>query len=283
MTNPFRVAGPALVSFSGGRSSAYMLRRIIEAYDGVLPEDVVVAFMNTGKERPETLEFVAECGERWGVHINWLEYEPGYAEGFRKVAFQTAAREGEPFEALIRNRQFLPNPVTRFCTQELKVRVAKKFMLNRGFEHWDMVLGLRADEPRRISKMRASNAAGKERWDQVAPMAMAGTTKADVVGFWAKQPFDLRLPNIRGVTPAGNCDLCFLKGESTIMELLKEHPEWADWWIEMEALALALASSPSGATFRIDRPSYARLREFAQNQGRMFDAGDPGIECFCGE
>ena len=276
--NPYLITGPALVSFSGGRSSAYMLKHILDANASALPDDVVVAFMNTGKERPETLEFVAECGERWGVRIRWLEYT---TDGFAEINFATAARGGEPFELLIRTRQFLPNPVIRFCTQELKVRVAKKLMLSLGYKHWDMVLGLRADEPQRLAKMRAANDAAKERWEQTAPMATAGVTKSDVSAWWDQQPFHLRLPVLGGITPAGNCDLCFLKGASTLLELMKEHPEWADWWVTMERLALA--SAPSCATFRIDRPAYAKMQQFAKNQTRMFEAGDPGIECFCGD
>lgn len=51
MSEPFFVTGPALISFSGGRTSAYMLWRILEAHDGTLPDDVHVTFANTGKER----------------------------------------------------------------------------------------------------------------------------------------------------------------------------------------------------------------------------------------
>ena len=41
-----------------------MLHNILDAYDGKLPEDGIVTFSNTGKEMPETLDFVKECGER---------------------------------------------------------------------------------------------------------------------------------------------------------------------------------------------------------------------------
>jgi len=61
MRNPYRIDGPAIISFSGGRTSAYMLHQIIAAHDGLLPDDIVVCFANTGKERPETLDFVQRC------------------------------------------------------------------------------------------------------------------------------------------------------------------------------------------------------------------------------
>lgn len=62
--NPYRITGPALISFSGGRTSAFMVWNILQAHGGTLPDDVVVAFANTGKEREETLRFVHECGSR---------------------------------------------------------------------------------------------------------------------------------------------------------------------------------------------------------------------------
>ncbi len=60
--NPYLITGPALISFSGGRTSAYMLWQILAAHGGQLPDDVHICFANTGKEREETLRFVHECG-----------------------------------------------------------------------------------------------------------------------------------------------------------------------------------------------------------------------------
>ena len=43
--------------------------------------------------------------------------------------------------------------------------------------------------------------------------------------FGKNNDFDLRLPGINGKTPLGNCDLCFLKGKNTIMNIMKNYPE----------------------------------------------------------
>ena len=59
--NPYRVPRPAVVSFSGGRTSGYLLKHVLDAYGGQLPGDVSVVFANTGMERPETLDFVDTC------------------------------------------------------------------------------------------------------------------------------------------------------------------------------------------------------------------------------
>lgn len=49
MRNPCKIEGPAVISFSGGRTSGMMLRAILDAHGGTLPADVRVLFANTGK------------------------------------------------------------------------------------------------------------------------------------------------------------------------------------------------------------------------------------------
>ena len=65
---------PLCIRLSGGRSSAMMLHGLL-ARGEFLPErgDKVI-FSNTGLEANETLDFVQECGDRFGVSIHWLEY-----------------------------------------------------------------------------------------------------------------------------------------------------------------------------------------------------------------
>ena len=151
LRDPFRVTGPTCISFSGGRTSAYMLWRVLQSHGGVLPSDAVVCFANTGKEEEATLRFVRDCSERWSVPITWVEYRNDEV-GFAVVNFDTASRDGEPFEALIRKRNYLPNPVTRFCTSELKIRTMHKFLrANWRVMGWpdtdmelDQMIGIRA-------------------------------------------------------------------------------------------------------------------------------------------
>ena len=66
-----------------------------------------------------------------------------------------------------------------------------------------------------------------------------------------------------------------------MLSLIAEKPERAVWWAKMEALALA--SKPSGAVFRADRPSYAQMAAFAADQRDMFDPAEEAIACFCGD
>lgn len=280
--DPFKINDMTAISLSGGRTSAYMLWRVLQSNNG-LPDGVEVCFANTGKEMEETLQFVHDIGHHWNVPIRWIEYradEPGYA----LVDFETASRNGEPFEALIKKRQYLPNPVTRFCTVELKIRAMHRHLKTLGWKDgdgWDQMVGIRADEQRRVAKIRARPSPETTKETMIMPLADAGITKTVVGNFWRNQSFDLGLHNNNGVTMHGNCDLCFLKGRNQVFTLIKEKPSRAIWWASQESLSLS--SKPSGAVFRSDRPSYQSMHDYAINQRDMFDDDDESIACFCGD
>ena len=280
--NPYLITEPTCISFSGGRTSAYMLYQVLQAHGGTMPDDGIVCFANTGKEEEATLNFVNDCSVNWGVKIHWIEYQDHEdpVHRYKEVTYETASRKGEPFEAIIRKRQYLPNPVTRFCTSELKIRTMACFLKHSGLfddctkselenASW---IGLRYDEARRAVKI-----ADKRR----IPLFTAKVSVQDVGDFWEKQPFNLELPTYKGRTLAGNCDLCFLKPMNQVATLIAEKPERAIWWANMEALALA--SKPSGATFRKDRPNYASMVKFVADQKTIFDPDEEGIACFCGD
>lgn len=264
-----------------------MLRSILDANDG-LPEGVHVTFQNTGKEREETLEFVQACSENWGVPIKWLEWvafvPPGRSKSiFRVVDFATASRAGEPFDALTTALGYLPNPTQRLCTAYLKVKTGEAFMRSLGYDEWINVMGIRSDEPARIARLRSpgrDNSGG----DPVLPLAECGVTKRIVGDFWKRQPFDLNLQNIDGVTPEGNCDLCFLKSVNSVYSQVRREPSRAVWWAGQEIKVAEIRKDPGGASlFRSDRPSYSAMLEMAQHQADFFGYDEDIVDCMCGE
>lgn len=284
MNDPFLIIGPALISFSGGRTSAYMLWRILQAHGGTLPADVVVAFANTGKERPETLRFVHECETRWGVRVYWIEWAED-AEGFIEVGFNSADRDGETFDALINKKQALPNGTARWCTQFLKVEPLFALMRCLGYgEPGDYleVIGLRHDEGHRILKGFA--AAEKSGRRICYPLGNARITKRDVQAAWwgegrryetSVQPlgFDLKLPPLWG-----NCDLCFAMGAGIRRERIRQRPEVAEWWRAEE--------EKTGATFAMRESVADLVRDaslLAATPDLFDDFGDAECGTLCGE
>ena len=288
MRNPYHITEPGCVSFSGGRSSGYMLYQILQAHGGTLPEHIKVVFANTGKEMPETLDFVRDCGEQWGVDITWVElgkikivgtYEKGRHKGkpIRKyvtkvVSYETASRNGEPFRDLVLSRRMLPNVMARFCTAELKV--LRIHDISAGALQ---IIGIRRDEPRRAAKIHGKIDGGLE---QYCPMHVAGATKAGVGDFWKAQPFDLMLPNDNGVTPLGNCDLCFLKGRKKRLSIMRERPELSEWWVETERQVSELIGKPA---WFCKGETYSDMQLIATGGGQGDMLSDEDMSCFCGD
>lgn len=280
MRDPFLIDVPTCISFSGGRTSAYMLWRVLQTNDG-LPDEAKVIFCNTGKEHEATLDFVQACADEWGVDITWLEYQRE-APKYREVDFEIASRDGEPYEDVIAQRGgYLPNRVARYCSSEMKARTMHRFLKDEGWLDWDTFIGIRADEPRRVAKFRA-NPHPEGKFESIhMPLAVAGVSADEVGLFWRASTFDLRLPNHGGKTMHGNCDLCFLKPAAQVLSLIREEPLRAVWWAEQESKAESVAAS--AARFRDDRPGYAQMARYAQQQGDLFDVDEPAIACFCGE
>jgi 3'-phosphoadenosine 5'-phosphosulfate sulfotransferase (PAPS reductase)/FAD synthetase len=263
--NPFHIIGPAIVSVLGGRTSGYMLWRILQAHGGTLPADVRAVFANTGREMPATLDFVRDMQAAWDVPVTWLEFTARRKDGFRVVNHNSASRDGEPFAALLAAQAALPNPVQRSCTQEMKIRTIKRWCVAEGWTRWLNVVGLRADEMHRVERTKAPR---NDRWTVATPLADAGVTQQDVARFWEAQPFDLDLAG----KWEGNCDGCFLKSRGATMRMIADHPERMAWWAQMEA-------TPRGTNginrrFRKDRETYAELAALVRNTPRLpFDEG----------
>ena len=221
--------GNVLISFSGGRTSAFMLHQILQE-NGTMPDRCKVIFQNTGREMPQTLDFVNECGIRWGVEIIWLEYDRVNGKPAASVVNHNSAdRNGEPFEKLIKAKKVLPNTLMRFCTIELKINTSKRYLKSIGWKRWQNAVGIRADEPDRLARPPK-----KDCWTPWRPLVDAGITKDHVDVFWKHQPFKLDLPVINGKTMYGNCDGCFLKSEAQLAMLAREFPEKFEWWENLE-------------------------------------------------
>ena len=253
--DPFAIQGPALISFSGGRTSGYMLWRILQAHGGVLPPGVVVGFANTGREMPFTLDFVQQCGERWNVPITWLEYRHNKPEGaHRRVRYaevvnhNNASRAGEPFDMLLDSKQIVPDRSRRFCTEELKVKTIRRYL--RGvlkWKHWANVVGFRADESARIERKQENvKAAADLGYHNLFPLAEAGVDLLEVRKFWRDQPFDLQLD---ADGDGGNCDGCFMFPTDRIGRMFLKYPERMDWWVQKESLMRTKTMRPRKQSF----------------------------------
>lgn len=213
------------ISFSGGRTSAYMTQRLLREYSAT--HEMVVTFANTGLEHEKTLEFVNNCDKHMGFNTVWLEavVDPQEGKGTRHkiVTFETSARNGEPFEEVI-EKYGIPFSHFPTCTRELKENTMKSYLRSIGWKKGDYVsaIGIRVDEVDRISE-RAKD------FDFFYPLVKWKISKGDVKTFWAKQAFDLDLPE-----HLGNCVTCWKKSDRKLFTIVKETPEAFDFMDRME-------------------------------------------------
>jgi len=222
-----------VVSFSGGKTSAYMSCWLLENYSHLYVFHFV--FANTGREHEETLIFVDRCDKHFGLNLTWVEAvfdsRRGVGVRHRVVDFESASRNGEPFEAFIA-KEGIPNVSRAHCTSRLKTRAIRHWMktcglIKRGWQA-KTAIGMRADEPRRANQDSAS---AKE-FNLVYPLAHwheVGITKRDVNNFWGKMPFNLNIPE-----HYGNCITCFKKSDNKLSLIAHEHMDWFKWNAEME-------------------------------------------------
>jgi len=243
-----------VINFSGGRTSAYMTKRLIDEGG-----EYLITFQNTGKEMQGTLDFINECDKQWNLNIVWLEYRK--PASFQVVTFETASRDGRPYKELLQQRpSAIPNMQFRYCTQELKIMTLKRYLKSIGITDYTSFNGIRYDEPRRWQKTKDSD------YDVELPLVKWKVNKQDILNFWKEQPFDLKVNE-----PYGNCDCCFLKGKGKLSIIAKEKPDLFQWWIDIE--------NKSKHQFKKEI-SYQQIKDKSQSQLGLWD-NDPSFECFC--
>jgi 3'-phosphoadenosine 5'-phosphosulfate sulfotransferase (PAPS reductase)/FAD synthetase len=220
-----------VVSFSGGQSSAFMCDFLLQNYSDVY--DFHFVFANTGREHEETLIFVERCDKLFNLNLIWLEgiTSPIHNVGMKHkfVNFETASRNGEPFEQLI-SVEGIPNISRQKCSDYLKTQTIRSWMREVGLcrRGWSAktALGMRADEPERASMEKEST----KRYNLVYPLChWGGFDKQDVNDFWDEMPFKLNIP-----PHYGNCLTCFKKSNTKLLLIAHEHPEWFSWNKKME-------------------------------------------------
>lgn len=251
-----------IAGVSGGRTSALMALKYV-------PEDTVLCFQNTGREHSQTLDFIARLEDymqRPVVRLEWRAPPRGDQPSratFEVVPHGRLSRKGEPFRELLSSiaayrlkhkglGPIAPWARSRICTAYLKVRTQEAYMKSLGWDDPTIFVGLRADEPDRVAKMRGRNEERKK--DERAPLDEAGIVKEDVLAFWRSMPFDLGLPE-----HLGNCVGCFLKDEADLATALLDNEGDPAWWLAIETDFAPMRSR--------GRPSYAQV--YAEAPSRL--------------
>lgn len=241
--------------------------------------ELAVVFANTGREAPETLDFIDRCDKEFNLGVVWVEcvIDPLKGKGTRHkiVSYETAAREGEPYEAMI-VKYGLPSIAYPHCTRELKEMPIHSYIkYELGWTDYETAIGIRADETHRINRRTAA------KFKRVYPLTdLAPLTKPEVLAFWASQPFDLNLEEFEG-----NCDNCFKKSKQKLVKSIIKHPNRILWWDEMERKYANVRGNTVDATFfrenRSARDLMTIAREVLSGQQTLDALDEKETDCFC--
>jgi hypothetical protein len=244
-----------VINFSGGKTSALMTILLKPT------ENDIVLFTDTGREHPLTYKFIDDFERNENIKVHRAEYTHKKAPGLKG------------FDALIESKKFVPNRMQRFCTSELKILVAKRYLRSLGIITFENYIGFRADEERRVNNY-------KNKYKRVLPkfpLFDKGVNKEMVNQYWLTRSYTLEIPSI-----LGNCDLCFLKGKDNIIKIMQHFPELAQRWIDDETKVKDKGHKNGKATY-FGNISYAELFRAAQSQKSLFDLQDalPAYDCSC--
>lgn len=264
------------ISFSGGRTSAYMTKLLIDNLSWMY--EFVVTFANTGLEHPKTLEFVHNCDRYFGFNTVWLEgvihHGEKKATTHKVVTYETADRKGVVFEEFIK-KYGIPNTAFLGCTRELKRNVMESYLMDIGLgrNNIPLAIGIRADEQRRVS------AEATKRKIIYPLIDIWPTDKQDVLDWWDDQPFNLEIEEFEG-----NCLGCYKKTFKKLFQQIEKDPSVFDFHRRMEQLYRHVGPQKGERVFFRQNTDTVRLFEmYRESNGNFQKLSNPYENGGCSE
>lgn len=249
-----------VVSFSGGRTSAYLVH-LMEQRRKVEGWDVSYIFMDTGAEHPNTYEFVRNVSRHYRVEIICLRVDVnptlGKGNSYKVVSISDIRQDLQPWKDMLK-KYGVPYYGGAFCTDRMKLGPFTKYCNDKfGKGAYTTWLGIRADEPKRLSER-----------DGIRFLAeLSNFDKSDVVDWWSKQSFDLGIDEWNG-----NCVFCMKKSNLKLAAAQRDNPGHYIDFLEMLSSDEVRTGDKAG-----DSGSMYRQKRSLQQVVAMFD-GATGAE-----
>ena len=222
------------------------------------PGDIVL-FADTGREHTKTYKFINDFEAFENIPVTRCQMFEG-ADSFGQLLAKGDYKS-------------IPNQFKRFCTDQLKIKTAKRYLRSIGVREFDNFVGFRADEPQRVNRRKQKHKKVHDRF----PLYDDGITKEMITHYWSTKPYTLEIPAI-----LGNCTLCFMKGQNAIMAILREFPELAEPWINDETEAQKHGKF-GGHTY-FPNTTIQQLKDIAQNnlfKDYPLEQLAPAYNCAC--
>ena len=211
-----------VVSFSGGRTSAYLVHLMEQKRKAGEIDNVHYVFMDTGAEHPKTYEFIRNCVKHFDIDLVCLRalvnQEKGIGVTYREVSLDECKPDLQPWRDFTK-KYGVPYVHGAFCTSRMKTDPYDKWCKEKfGKGNYQSWLGIRIDEGRRIRE--------RENIRYLAEISLMD--KAGIIGWWSEQSFDLGLDEW-----LGNCVFCLKKGANKIALAARAEPEMAKQFDDM--------------------------------------------------
>lgn len=153
-------------------------------------------FCDTGKELPETYEYLDRLKARLGITITYLAAERGFDHWWEVKG------------------QVLPSPRMRWCTEYLKIKPLEKWI---GEDRVISYVGIRADE------RRDGYISTKPNITPVYPFKEEGLVKADI--FRILEESGIGIPSYYKWRTRSGCFFCFFQRKYEWVKLHDEHED----------------------------------------------------------
>ncbi|WP_119054991.1 phosphoadenosine phosphosulfate reductase domain-containing protein [Acinetobacter colistiniresistens] len=219
-----------VISFSGGRTSAYLVHLFKS------DPDAHFVFMDTGAEHPATYKFIKDIVKHWGIELVCLRVvvNPQMKKGvsYKIISLDDLKQDLEPWKDMLK-KYGSPYYNTPFCTARMKTEPFEKYCaetFGKNFERW---IGIWFDEPNRLPievlekldlPIHDDAKHQKEGFRYLAEICEF--EKDAILDWWEQQPFDLAITE-----HLGNCVFCIKKGLNKVALAAKDEPEMAVKWI----------------------------------------------------
>lgn len=203
-----------IVSFSGGRTSAYLVHLMRERGADFI-------FLDTGAEHPATYQFIRDVVKHWQINLVCLRVVVNpvlkQANTYRVVELADIGPDLQPWRDIC-DKYGTPYLHGPFCTRVLKKEVFDRYCADHYPDGHETILGIRADEPKRL----------KPRAGVVYLADLSDFEKPDILAWWKQQPFDLQIPE-----HLGNCVFCVKKRPNKIALAARDEPVLASEFMQV--------------------------------------------------
>lgn len=202
-----------IIGISGGKDSSALAIHIKKTRPDIF-EKLELFFTDTGSELPEVYEFLDKLEKYLDKKILRLKVDLTNDTGYKVV---DGHDDSVPFDDLLgKFKGFLPSPMARWCTRELKIKPMEKWV---GKDHCVSYIGIRIDEPTREGYVQGGQS-------NIVPVYPFREDSININGVYNILDESVGLPYYYNWRTRSGCYFCFYQRRVEWAILYKLYPDW---------------------------------------------------------